>query len=180
MDVALPRYRRWQYRLSRVVWAGILLVFGLLMPGLEQRTAAQPLLPVNVALSAVPCQGMDLAATLTHQGAAGNLVGTLRVMAPPDEQCTLAGQPQIQVRDAQDPLVIESAPPDAGGGMTVTLSAGVGAEVEFQWRKWCGAPPPAPFTTVLILPNGQGEIRAASRGGGAEGTPLGAAPLAAT
>ncbi|MGN6809934.1 MAG: DUF4232 domain-containing protein [Thermomicrobiales bacterium] len=119
---------------------------------------------------------MALAATLTHQGAAGNLVGALRVMAPPDEQCTLAGQPQIQVWDAQDNLVIQSAPPASGNGMTVTLSAGVGAEVGFQWRNWCGAQPPAPFTAVLILPNGQGETRSVPRGGGAEGTPLGAAP----
>lgn len=141
-------------------------------------TASRAVGPVAAVGGAAPasCQGTTLTAMLTHQGAAGNLVGTIHIMAVPDGECTLPGRPQLQIRDAQGTPVVASAPADATAGPTVTLSAGVGAEVSFQWRNWCGAPPMGPLTAVVLLPADQGEVDASAAGGTAEGSPLAGTP----
>ncbi len=97
-------------------------------------------------------------------------------MAPPDQTCTLAGRPQITVRDAVGNLVASSAPPDAVAGPVVTLSAGSGAESSFRWGNGCGTPPPGPLVVLLVLPDDQGEVRATARGDGGEDAPLDGPP----
>lgn len=132
-----------------------------------------------------PCRPTDLDAAISHQGVTDTtLVHISITTTQPDTDCTLAGQPQLQLWDAGGNLLVASPPPGPSAGEPVALSAGVGAGASFQWSNWCGsqkvggAPPPidGPITAIVILPGDAGQLVAHPAGTMAEEGPLGGGP----
>ena len=176
MCIRVPSYPRAAYPASIATRVGAILALVLLSTVMEGYFAPRADARGADATVVAPCQSGELEASFSHQDAAGSLVGSFRVMAPPDQTCTLAGRPQITVQDATGNLVASSAPPDAAAGPVVTLSAGVGAESSFRWGNGCGTPPPGPLVVILVLPGDQGTVNVTARGGGGEGSPLDGPP----
>ncbi len=136
-------------------------------PGIER---------VSAAGAPAPCAAADLDAAVAHGGAGGKLLGNIRITSTPWSDYLLLGRPQIEVRDVADRLIIASGPPDAEAGPAVTLSAGVGAAVRFEWANMCAPQPSGPLTVVIVLPEGLGQIRAHPAGTQAEEGPLAGGP----
>jgi hypothetical protein len=164
----------------RVIGLALLLTLGWLVPlsGPGNARAATSATPA-------PCHATDLAAAITHQGVTDTTlihVGVTTIGA--DTECTLMGQPQVQLRDAQGNLLVASPAPDPSAGSPVALSAGVGAGASFQWSNWCGSqgttgtPPPldGPITVIVVLPGDAGQLVAHPRGTEAEEGPLDGGP----
>ena len=139
----------------------------------------------SVAAMPAPCRAADLDATTRHQGVTDTTLLHVGVTTrQPDTECTLMGQPQVELRDARGDLLVASPPPDPSAGGPVALSAGVGAATSFQWSNWCGPqgaavatlPIDGPITVLVILPSDAGQLLAHPAGTTAEAGPLSGSP----
>ncbi len=175
MIVHLPHPPRVAYR--RIVIA-IALLLALAIGFTPTSAAARAAAPT-------PCRAADLDAATSHGGAGGGFFVSVDVaVIPPDLACTLVGQPQVQLRDAEGNLLVASPPPDPNAGQPVILSNGVGARVTYRWDNWCGtqgttgAPPSidGPLTVIVILPGDAGQLVAHPAGTVAEEGPLRGGP----
>ena len=174
-----------RHRSHQLVRGGFALAIALLL------ALAGGFVPVRAAPRAsttaapTPCRAADLDAAISHQGVTDTtLIHVGITTVRPDIECTLMGQPQVQLFDARGNLLVESPPPDPSAGQPVVLSAGVGASASVRWSNWCGpqgatvALPPigGPIAVIVILPGDAGQLVAHPRGTVAEAGPLGGGP----
>ncbi len=114
----------------------------------------------------LPCDATDLSADAQWQGATGSLAGGVRfINRSATTACTLAGHPEIQLRDGQNvilPIIQDNTAPtalseDAGGPVVLHPEQQV-VSVFFQWRNYCQSKPAPPLTMLILLPGRQGRL----------------------
>ncbi len=110
---------------------------------------------------ATACVTAHLAARITRwEGAAGHRIATVELRNTGPEPCAVPALMQPQLVDATGAVLIEGAPPQAPG--TVTVPAGGTLTTLVQDGNYCRPAPLEPVTIAFILPSGAGRIVAAN------------------
>jgi hypothetical protein len=115
------------------------------------RCVALLLLACAQPTAARPCSAADVNLSAHWQGATGALAGGLRIDLTAPDACTLPGQLQIDLLDAQgEPMTVDEvfAEPEP----SVVLQPTESAFVRLIWRNWCGPPPDEPVSLAVTLP----------------------------
>jgi hypothetical protein len=106
-------------------------------PGPNEVTSGGP--PTGASVR--PCTSAELNATASFEGAAGSVVGTVRVTDTGGRSCSLTGRPDLTIVD-----------PD---GHTVAMQV---VDAEPGWRL-NGEPAPQGWPVVLLRPGSAAEVR---------------------
>jgi hypothetical protein len=96
------------------------------------------------------CQPADVTLSPGRQGAgAGTSYIAIEVVIVRNESCLWPKWPATQLRDAEGRVIAMGA---KGGGEAVPIVASL--QLEFGWSSWCLAPPAAPLSLAVLLPDG--------------------------
>jgi hypothetical protein len=142
------------------------------------RASNQPASPTSTPpASPTTCTPGQLRAVGIFEGAAGSREGAISLTNLSDVTCTLQGNPQIALLDAnQNPITsgiaFSSSPagwevnasPTPPGWPLVTLAPGQAASIRIRWSNWCPDGRVAPLWQVIVPDGGSVNVNGDSVG----------------